>query len=81
MTKRIKEKGIRTNGEHEKKPRVRVRVRVRVYPIRTGTGTHVKDSLLSFSTFLFMFSGYRCQYTFAGVCYELYFLLQILTRL
>ena len=48
MTKRIKEKGIRTNGEHEKKPRVRVRVRVRVYPMRTGTGTHVKDSLLSF---------------------------------
>lgn len=46
MTKRIKEKGIRTNGEHEKKPRVRVRVRV--YPMRTGTGTHVKDSLLSF---------------------------------
>ena len=44
MTKRIKEKGIRTNGEHEKKPRVRVRV----YPMRTGTGTHVKDSLLSF---------------------------------
>ena len=48
MTKRIKEKSIRTNGEHEKKPRVRVRVRVRVYPMRTGTGTHVKDSLLSF---------------------------------